>query len=105
MKKIELDKGVTRVILSASEGSSFEPVAFTDAAGTFLTQTGFRCEERPVYRLTPATGDGDVRQTANGEVVVFDDGETRRTGTSHTAELRFACSEGEILTGLGQHEE
>ena len=105
MKKIELGKGVTRVILGVSEGSSFEPVAFTDAAGTFLTQTGFRCEERAVYRLAPAAGDGDVRQTANGEVVVFDDGKACRTGTSHTAELRFACTEGEILTGLGQHEE
>lgn len=105
MKKTELSKGVTRVILGVGEGSSFEPVVFTDAAGTFLTQTGFRCEERPVYRLAPAAGNGDVRQTANGEVVVFDDGGTRRTGTSHTAELRFACTEGEILTGLGQHEE
>ena len=56
MKKIELEKGITRVILNVSEGSSFEPAAFADAAGTFLTQTGFSCEKRPVYRLVPAAG-------------------------------------------------
>ena len=104
MKKIELEKGITRVILNVSEGSSFEPAAFADAVGTFLTQTGFSCEKRPVYRLVPAAGDGDVRQTANGEVVAFDDGERCLQSISYSAELRFACPEGEILTGLGQHE-
>ena len=105
MKKDVLTEGVFRVTLQPGEANAFEPVAFTDAAGTFLTQIGFRCAERPVYRLEPATGEGGIRQTANGEVVVFDEGDCRLLRVSHSAELIFACEEGEILTGLGQHED
>ena len=105
VKRFELGDGVERIVLQPEDEECFGPVAFTDAAGTFLMQTGFSCEERPVYRLDPSAGEGDVRQTANGEVVVFDEGERRLQYMSCRAELRFACREGEILTGLGQHEE
>ena len=105
MKGIDLGNGVLRVVLKPEDGDAFEPLAFTDAAGTFLTQTGFSCRERPVYRLDSADGEGNVRQTANGEVVSFGAGAPRFLRMSHSAELRFACPEGEILTGLGQHEE
>ena len=91
--------------MKPEDAEHFEPVAFTDAAGTFLTMTGFSCTKRPVYRLEPDAGEGNVRQTANGEVVVFDDGKRRMVRMSHSAEIRFACGEGEILTGLGQHED
>ena len=105
MKRTELSEGVTRIVLTPEDAEAFEPAVFADTAGTFLVQTGFRCSERPVYRLDPAADHGNIRQTANGEVVSFDGGETRLLRMSHSAELRFACAEGEILTGLGQHEE
>ena len=46
-----------------------------------------------------------MKQTANGEVVTFDDGERVLLRQSHSATLRFACGAGELLTGLGQHED
>ena len=100
-----MSEGVTRVVLKPEDALHFEPVAFTNASGSFLTMTGFSCMERPVYRLEPEAGEGNVRQTANGEVVVFDDGKCCPVRMSHSAELRFSCGEGEIMTGLGQHEE
>ena len=45
-----------------------------------------------------------MKRTANGEVVVFDEGEQDLLRVSHSATLRFACPEGSVLTGLGQHE-
>lgn len=104
MKKTVPEEGVVRVVLRPEDTAGFEPLAFADAAGTFLKQTGFRCAERPVYRLDTADGEGNVRQTANGEVVAFEENGTKQLRTSHSAELRFACPEGEVLTGLGQHE-
>ena len=104
-RKMKLSEGVIRITLQPGDADKFEPVAFSDAAGTFLTQTGFRCEERPVYRLEKAAGEGSIRQTANGEVVVFGEEKPCLQRMSHSAELRFSCKEGEILTGLGQHEE
>ena len=65
MKRFELGDGVERIVLQPEDEECFGPVAFTDAAGTFLTQTGFSCAERPVYRLDPSAGEGDVRQTAH----------------------------------------
>ena len=104
MIRTELSPGVTRITLSAGDADDFRPVAFEDD-GAFLTQTGFVCRPRPVYRLDPASGDGDIRQTANGEVVVFDEKNARLQRMSCSAELAFSCPEGEILTGLGQHED
>ena len=104
MKKTVPEEGVIRVVLRPEDTAGFEPLTFADAAGTFLKQTGFRCAERPVYRLDTADGEGNVRQTANGEVVAFEENGTKQLRTSHSAELRFACPEGEVLTGLGQHE-
>ena len=105
MKRTELSGGITRIILTAEDAAAFSPVAFEDEKGTFLAQTGFSSVPRPVYTLVSPEGNGTVRQTANGEVVVFDEGETRPVKTSCSTELVFSCGEGEILTGLGQHEE
>ena len=105
MKRNEIIPGATRITLAAEDSAAFRPITFKDAEEVFLTQTGFSSDSRPVYRLDPRAGDGDIRQTANGEVVVFDEGETRLLKTSRSAELTFACSAGEILTGLGQHED
>lgn len=101
MKKTVPEEGVVRVVLRPEDTAGFEPLAFADAAGTFLKQTGFRCAERPVYRLDTADGEGNVRQTANGEVVAFEENGTKQLRMSHSAELRFTCPEGEVLTGLG----
>lgn len=105
MKKAELAEGVVRVTLRPEDENSFEPVVFSDAAGIFMQQTGFSCTERPVYCLERSDGAGNVRRTANGEVVIFEEGRAAFQRMSHTAELRFSCRDGEILTGLGQHEE
>ena len=105
MKRTELFPGVTRIRLAAEDAAAFEPILFEDGGGVFLAQTGFTRAERPVFRLDPSAGDGSVRQTANGEVVVFDEGERRPVRMGHSAELRFDCTEGELLTGLGQHED
>ena len=105
MKKTILSDGMTRIILMPEDADTFQEVRFADSRGEYLRQTGFRCQDRPVYRLNPAAGTGDIRQTANGEVVVFDEGRAELLRMSHSAELRFACREGEILTGLGQHED
>ena len=105
MKRTEVFPGVTRIVLDADDAAAFEPVAFGDEAGIFLTQTGFDTSPRPVYRLDPRAGDGSVRRTANGEVVVFDGEKTILQKMSRSATLTFACPAGEILTGLGQHED
>ena len=105
MKRTELSPGVTRICLEPADAGSFRPLSFSDAAGVFLSQTGFVSGERPVYRLDPAAGEGSVRQTANGEVVTFGGEKPAFLRTGRRAELRFACAEGQVLTGLGQHED
>ena len=104
MKRIQLGEGVERICIAPDEAGGFRPIAFCDGRGEFLRHDGLTCAPRPVYRLEPAKGDGAVKQTANGEVVVFDEGERRPVRTSHSAALRFACPGGHVLTGLGQHE-
>ena len=57
--------------------------------------------ERDVFIATAKDLGAEVNvQTANGEVVVFDEGETCLLKKSRSAELTFACSAGEILTGI-----
>ena len=105
MKCIELSPGVTRVSLTPNDATGFEPLAFADAAGTFLRHAAFEVRPRPVYQLAQTDAEGAVKQTANGEVLLFDGGEPVLARTSHSAALRFACGSEEILTGLGQHED
>ena len=96
--------GVTRIRLGMEHTAGFEPIVFADEGGIYLAQTGFTTEPRPVFRMAPQGDDGSIRQTANGEVVVFDDGNKSLLRMSHSAVLTFSCSAGEVLTGLGQHE-
>lgn len=105
MRRIELSPGVTRVTLETEDASLFRDVSFSDASGEYLRQTGYACAPRPVYRLKAAGEGGAVKRTANGEVVVFDEGETNLLRVCHSATLRFACPAGAVLTGLGQHED
>ncbi len=104
MNRTEALPGVTKIRLTPEDAAGFGAIAFGDENGTYLTQTGFACGPRPVYRPEPEGGQGSIRETANGEVVSFDGGGARLLRMSHTAELAFACSAGQILTGLGQHE-
>lgn len=105
MKKTELCEGTVRITLEPADASGFQQIPFSDDSGEYLRHTAFRCVERPVYRLDPSAGEGNVRKTANGEVVTFDEDARKLLRVSHSAELRFTCGEGEILTGLGQHED
>ena len=104
MRRTELSSGVTRVTLASEDAALFRDISFADEAGEYLRQVGFACAPRPVYRLKSAEDGGAVKRTANGEVVVFGEGEQALLRVSHSATLRFACPEGAILTGLGQHE-
>lgn len=96
--------GVTRIRLNPQDALAFEPIAFFGRDGEYLRQTGFDSVPRPVWRMESAGDEGAVKQTANGEVIVFDDGERRHVRDSRSATLRFACPDGHVLTGLGQHE-
>ena len=102
MKRTVLSEGITRITLAPEDVSGFQPVCFTDGGGEYLRQAGFRCAERPVYRLRPEGGEGDVRQTANGEVVVFGEGGADLLRISHSAELRSACTMRAFLTMPGK---
>ena len=105
MNKTKLSEGVFRVVLQPEDEAGFVQVPFEDDAGEFLTQTGFSCTDRPVLRPETGTGKNKVRRTANGEVAVMDGEKVRTVRTTHRARLEFFCGEGQILTGLGQHEE
>ena len=105
MDRVEISEGITRVKLLPGDGTAFETVLFEDDSGVFLSQTGFRCQERPVYRLKSTGRTGSIRQTANGEVADFEEEIPELIRMSHSAEIRFSCPDGEVLTGLGQHEE
>ena len=104
MIRIEPDPGITRIRLTPADCDPFVPLPFRDNTGTYLTQTGCVFTPRPVFRLRGENG-GEVKQTANGEVVSFDAGESRRIRDSFSVTLRFSFPGSPILTGLGAHED
>ena len=79
-KKINTEEGIIQVVLRPEDASGFRTIAFSDGNGVFLTQTGFDCRERPVLRLEPAGGAEKTHRTANGEVVLSDEGEAKTGG-------------------------
>ena len=99
-------RGITRIVLQPEDAPLSTPIAFADGDGgeAFLTLTAFESLPRPVFRLRGG-GAGETRQTANGEVVSFAGGEKEEREPSRRARLSFACPEGSVLTGLGQHED
>ena len=105
MIRIDPAPGVTRIRLNPADCNPFSPVSFSDQTGTFLTQTDCVFSPRPVFRLCGENGSGEVKQTANGEVVSFDAGECRLIRESNTVTLRFAVPDSPLLTGLGAHED
>lgn len=98
-------RGIIRIRFGKDENGLPEPVTFEDEKGVFLRQVSMTCTPRPVFRLVQDEEEGEVKQTANGEVVVFDDGPREQLRISRSVVLRFACPDGHILAGLGQHED
>ena len=105
MIRTVLSPGVTRVRLSPAESGDSTPVVFSDESGEYLRQTSCVFSPRPVWRLAGDGDSGEVRQTANGEVISFDSGRRELLRTGHSAVLRFEYPEPVLLTGLGTHED
>ena len=105
MERIQLSPYATRIRLTPEDAEHFAPVVFSDDSGDFLVQTRFECSPKPVRRLCPDAGQTNVLQTANGEVSTFDGRETELLRTAASVRAGFTCPEGQILTGLGQHED
>ena len=105
MKKEIVREGILRIRLQPEDAPLAGPVVFADEQGEYLSLTCFESTPRPVYRLRKSAPASEVRQTANGEVVAFGEGERDLLYTSRRARLSFACPEGEILAGLGAQED
>ena len=102
MRRIQVAEGIIRVLLSPEDCHPFNPVSFHDSSGEYLSQTGCVFTPRPVFRLSVDGVQGEVRQTANGEVISFDSGECRQVGSVWSAVLRFSFPGSPVLTGLGR---
>ena len=105
MQQISLSANVTRVILDPEDTCGFSPLSFRNEDGEFLCHTGLAFAPRPVWRLSGEDGNGEVKQTANGEVISFDSGEVTEVRTVYSASLTFAYPGSPVLTGLGGHED
>ena len=105
MRRIQVAEGIIRVLLSPEDCHPFNPVSFRDSSGEYLSQTGCVFTPRPVFRLSVDGVQGEVRQTANGEVISFDSGECRQVGSVWSAVFRFSFPGSPVLTGLGAHED
>ncbi len=105
MRRIQVAEGIIRVLLSPEDCHPFNPVSFRDSSGEYLSQTGCVFTPCPVFRLSVDGVQGEVRQTANGEVISFDSGECRQVGSVWSAVLRFSFPGSPVLTGLGAHED
>ena len=105
MQQIKVADGITRILLTPEDSRSPISVPFRDASGEYLRLASCSFAPRPVWRLCGEEGDGEIRQTANGEVVSFDSGERRKIRDSYSASLCFSYPGSPILTGLGAHED
>ena len=105
MCRITSSETVTSVLIQPEDAASFTPVSFRDESGVYLCQAGCEFSPRPVWRFSDSSSRGDVRQTANGEVISFEDGERRPCGSVYSALLRFTYPGSPVLTGLGAHED
>ena len=105
MTLTELAPGVERILLDPADGEHFSPLSFRDGAGEYLCLAACSFLPRPVWRLDEPDGSGEVKETANGEVVTFDTGKHRLIRESVSAMLRFSFPGSPVLTGLGAHED
>ena len=105
MTRTELAPGITRIQLNPADYASFAPVSFCDGTGEYLCQTGFSAAPRPVWRLCGSDGSGEVKQTANGEVVSFGTEDRRLIRESWSVVLSYSFPGSPVITGLGAHED
>ena len=105
MDRKEIGNGISRILLCPEDAPLAAPVVFSDSRSAFLSLTAFESEPRPACRLRKEDAASEVRQTANGEVVSFSEGEKDFLYTSRRVRLSFSCPDGQVLTGLGQHED
>ncbi len=105
MTRIEKAPGVARIMFDPECGKPFAPVSFSDEQGEYLCLTDCVFSPRQVWRFSGTDGKGEVRQTANGEFVSFEDDERRLIRDTYSAVLRFSFPGSPVLTGLGAHED
>ncbi len=105
MMQTELFPGVIRTVLGPDDCSPFSPVLFTDETGEYLRLADCAFVPRPVFRFSGENSGGEIKQTANGEVVSFESGECRRIRESFSVRVCFSFPGDPVLTGLGAHED
>ena len=105
MERKAISRKITRILLRPEDAPLAGPVSFSDGENEFLSLAAFESTPRPVYRLRGTDATPEVRQTANGEVISFQDEQKDLLYMSRRVRLSFTCREGVMLTGLGQHED
>lgn len=101
MKRFSPAEGITCAVIPATEDKPAMPVFF--GQGNRLRLESCELTRREVFRVTEG-GSGQVIRTANGETAAFGSENRVKVRECRRAALTFACREGPILTGLGQHE-
>ena len=95
-----------RLCFTAGDTALDEPFDFRDETGVYLRLESVEIKEKQLFRtIVDGQPVMETRQTANGEVTVMKNAHTKPDRMARSAVLRFACGEGELLTGLGQHED
>jgi len=96
----------TRLRFDTGDNAFAASFVFADEAGEYLRLESAAITEKQLSRTVV---DGkpvlETKQTANGEVTVITNARTVPDRMARHAVLHFACGEGELLTGLGQHED
>ena len=102
MKRWSPAKGTECLLIPENENGPAAPVPFGEGTSFLILE---KCElsRRDVFAPEEGTS-GQVIETANGEVMASSSGKVRKTGECRRAVLEFSCREGQLLTGLGQHE-
>ena len=96
-------EGIFCLRIPAGENAPALPAAFGAEDAPFLTLESCIFTDRDVFAAEGEAA-GQVIETANGEVVAGGSGRKRKVRSCRRAVLTFSCREGQVLTGLGQHE-
>ena len=103
MKYYSPAEGITRAIIPLTENKPEMPVLFGREGHPCLRLESCELTLRPVYR-TMETDGGKLAETANGEVMTLSGKGREEIRQCRQAVLTFSCRNGQVLTGLGQHE-
>ena len=104
MERSTPGKGITCLTIPGTENAPVTPVSFSTEEGAFLRLESCEFTPREVFRLKEEGAEGQVLETANGEITVFRGEQLEEVRSCRRAALTFSCREGQLLTGLGQHE-